>query len=58
MDEPLDTLDRKWRAACRVVIGQEVGPLKDYLEWLGTHIEQPKFRKSSFSGKRVAYANS
>lgn len=56
MGEPLDTLDRKWRAACRVVLGQEVGQLEDYLEWLGSHIAQPQFRKSSLSGKRTAYS--
>lgn len=56
MGELESVLDRKWRAACKVVLGQEVGPLADYWEWLGTHVEQPAYRKSSISGKKVAYA--
>lgn len=56
MSEPLDTLDRRWRAACRILFKQEVGPLSDFIPYLEGLIEPNAHRKSSISGKDVAYA--
>lgn len=56
MAEPLDTLDRRWRSACKILFKQEVGPLSDFLPYLEGLIEPNLHRKSSVSGKDVAYA--
>ncbi|MFA6489521.1 MAG: hypothetical protein WCT52_02465 [Candidatus Micrarchaeia archaeon] len=45
-------LDRKWRAACRVVLGGEVGSLDDYSEWLSGLNDKLTIRKTP-SGQSV-----
>jgi hypothetical protein len=56
MPEPLDTLDRRYRAACKVLFKQEVGPLSEFVPYLDGLIEPNMHRKSSISGKDVAYS--
>lgn len=55
MAEPLDTLDRRWRAACRILFRQEVGALSEFMPYLEELIAPNLYRKSSISGKEVAY---
>jgi len=46
-----DELDRKWKATCRVLLGQEVGELASFEKYLSRYVE-PIFEKKSFlSGK-------
>ncbi|VVB58824.1 Uncharacterised protein [Candidatus Anstonella stagnisolia] len=52
----MSVLDRRWRNACKVVFGQEVGALEQYMPWLEGMIAPNVMRKSSISGKEVAYA--
>jgi len=56
MSETLEILDKRWRNCCKVLFRQDIGPLSDYLPWLEGLIEPNTIRKSSVSGKEVAYA--
>ncbi|MFA5105764.1 MAG: hypothetical protein WC506_02270 [Candidatus Micrarchaeia archaeon] len=56
MSRALEILDKRWRAACEVVFKQEIGPLEDYAKWLEGLVIPNVIRKSSISGKEVAYA--
>ena len=49
-------LNRAWKSTCRSVLGQEIGKLKDFEEWLSEHKVEITKRKSSLTGKEVAYA--
>jgi len=46
-------LDRKWNATCRILLGQEVGALADFEEYLSIGIERMNMAQSSISGKDV-----
>ena len=46
-------LDRKWKATCRALLGQEVGPLLDFEKYLSIGIERMKKARSAISGKDV-----
>lgn len=56
MNRTLEVLDKRWRAACKVVFKEDVGPLGDYSGWLQGLAIPNTIRKSSVSGKDVAYA--
>ncbi len=49
-------LEKAWGAACRVILGGEVGQLEDYADWLMDGMEPIYLRRSSLSGNEVAYA--
>ena len=55
-DAVLDNLDRRWRNVCKVLFKEDIGPLSDYAAWLAKNNEPVAHRKSSLSGKDVAYA--
>ena len=57
MGEVLEVLDRRWRSACKIVFKEEIGPMADYVPWLRELIQPNIHRKSSVSGKDVAYTN-
>ena len=46
-------LGRKWKATCRALLGQEVGPLSDFEGYLSIGIEKMKKARSAISGKDV-----
>ena len=48
-----DTLNKSWKSTCKVLLGSEVGDLKDFEPWLEEYIHKPRFEKSAFSGKEV-----
>ncbi len=52
-----DVLDKAWKSTCRVVLGGEVGELKDYEGWLGEYLPPVGKRKSHVSGRDVTLAN-
>lgn len=56
MNELENVLEKRWRNACRVVFGQEVGGLGEHMPWLGGMVAQNMAKKSSISGKEVTYA--
>lgn len=49
-------LEKAWRDACTVVLGEEIGPMEEYAGWLGEHVEKPSERQSSRSAKRVVHS--
>jgi hypothetical protein len=58
MDEVLQRqLQKGWDATCRVLFGQEVGPLPDFLPYLSEFIPRQSARKSHISGKEVFLAS-
>ena len=50
-------LERKWAALNRVLFGQEVGRLAEFEDYLREFNEPVQHKKSTVSGKEVAYAN-
>jgi len=58
MDATLQkTLDKAWNSTCKVLLGQEIGPMSDYREWLEKYQLHGSKRKSSKSGKDVWFAS-
>ena len=58
MEDPAflnDTLDKRWRSICKVLLHQEVGPLSDFSAWLKENTVELAHRKSAISGKEVTY---
>jgi len=56
MDEPYETLNKRWASVCRALLGFEPGSLKDYVPWLCLYTEPNEFEKSSVSSQQVAFA--
>ncbi len=54
-DEPLETLERRWRAASSLIFKEDVGSLSQYLPWLLENTEPLIHRNSSLSGKPITY---
>ena len=50
-----ELLNRRWKATAKLIFGEEVGELKDYEEWLLSSNKTTFSRKSSLSGKEVAF---
>lgn len=47
-------LNKAWKATCRVVLGDEVGELKDYEGWLQRdYAEKPRIEISAITGKKT-----
>ena len=58
MENLLDAkLEKAWESACKVLLGQEIGPLSDYRDWLCKYQTKGTKRKSSVSGKDVWLAS-
>ncbi|VVB58515.1 Uncharacterised protein [Candidatus Anstonella stagnisolia] len=53
-----EELNRKWKSTCRVLLGEEIGELSEYREYLCElgYSEPLIHRKSSVSGKEITYA--
>jgi hypothetical protein len=51
--QPYDQLNKAWKDTCRIVLGGEVGELKDYAEWLQQYLPEIGKRKSHVSDKPV-----
>lgn len=49
-------LNKAWKSTCRILLGDEVGELKDYEEWLREYFPAISKRKSHVSKKEVAIA--
>ncbi len=55
MNEPLDSLEKRWESTCRLVLGAEIGPMRDYGAWVSQWADRVYYSKSAFSGKQVAF---
>ena len=51
------SLDKRWRASCRLLLGAEVGSLDEYSGWLARDYEPLSLHKSSASGKDVPFVS-
>jgi len=49
-------LNKAWKSTCKVVLGEEIGELKDYEEWLREYYPSGKTEKSHISNKDVIFA--
>ncbi len=56
-DELYGKLDTGWRTTCKIVLGQDIGELKDYEEWLLKNVPRPTIKNSIISGKNVLCYN-
>ncbi|MFH1222646.1 MAG: hypothetical protein V1492_06205 [Candidatus Micrarchaeota archaeon] len=48
-----DVMNKEWKSTCRILLGGEIGELKDYEEWLQHYKTPMRMEKSSISGKQV-----
>jgi hypothetical protein len=48
-------IEKKWADTCRVLLGEEIGPINDYAKWL-SKMTEPISRHKSISGKEVISA--
>lgn len=54
MDQKLyDILNKDWRTVTRILLGEEIGELKEYEEWLTSFFPRVGRKKSYLSGKDV-----
>jgi len=49
-----NVLNKAWKSTCKILLGDEVGELKDFEEWVGEYMPPIGKRKSYLSGKDVA----
>jgi len=57
MDQALyNELNKAWKSTCRILLGEEIGELREYEPWLKGYLPQIKLRKSHLSGKEVTLA--
>ena len=49
-------LNKAWKSTCRILLGEEIGELKEYEEWLKEYMPVIGKRKSHISGKDVTVA--
>ena len=52
--EAYERLDRQWKSTCKLILGIEPGGLKDYGDWLSSHMRQIKAVKSQ-DGQELMY---
>ncbi len=52
----VDQLDKSFRSACKILLGQEIGALSEYEKSLARYLQPMNSTKSSASGKRVYYS--
>ncbi|MFA6531068.1 MAG: hypothetical protein WCT31_05015, partial [Candidatus Micrarchaeia archaeon] len=48
-----ENLNERWKLACRILLGKEVGELSSYKNWLSEGLEPMEVRTSTHSGKNV-----
>jgi hypothetical protein len=48
-----ETLNKAWKSTCRTVLGDEIGELEDYGDWLKEHMDPFTVKKSCVSGSDV-----
>ena len=48
-------LNKRWKAACRIVLGGEVGELREFEGWLDSANEPMEHLPSSISGKEISF---
>ena len=48
-----EELNRKWKSTCRILLGEEVGELEEFREWLRDYTGPRRIEKSAKSGKPV-----
>jgi hypothetical protein len=50
-----DQLNKAWKSTCKILLGEEIGDLKDYEEWLKEYLPVLGKRKSHMSGKEATF---
>ncbi|MEW5997102.1 MAG: hypothetical protein AB1657_05960 [Candidatus Micrarchaeota archaeon] len=53
---PYDILNKGWKATCKILLGEEIGELSDYREWLSEFLPPTGKTHSHLSGKEVTLA--
>ena len=51
-----DSLNKTWKTTTKILLGQEIGELTEFEEWLSYYSPKPANRESSVSGKNVTLA--
>jgi hypothetical protein len=49
-----ETLNKAWKATSRVLLGQELGELREYEKWMAEYAASPRIEKSCLAGKEVS----
>lgn len=48
-----ESIRKSWKATCKIILGDEIGELEDYEEWLLRYVDPLGYKKSALSGKEV-----
>lgn len=48
-----EELNKAWKSTCRIILGEEIGELKEYEEWLLEYTGRLRVEKSAVSGRDV-----
>ncbi|MDD5172393.1 MAG: hypothetical protein PHF60_05150 [Candidatus ainarchaeum sp.] len=56
-DMALTHLDRAWKSTCKIVLGDEIGDLLEYRDYLKRYTDPMEVRKSSLSGVDVTISS-
>ncbi|MEW5997103.1 MAG: hypothetical protein AB1657_05965 [Candidatus Micrarchaeota archaeon] len=51
-----EALNRSWKSLCRLLLGEEIGEMKEYEKWLTQYLEPMRVERSAISGKDVYVA--
>ncbi len=51
------TLDKSWKSTCKIILGREIGELKEYTDWLNDYYHPFGIRKSCVSGENVVLSD-
>ncbi|MBI5228067.1 hypothetical protein HY988_05750 [Candidatus Micrarchaeota archaeon] len=51
--EVYSQLNKEWKTTCRILLGEEIGELNDYEEWLNEYKPKAGKRNSAISGNKV-----
>jgi hypothetical protein len=51
--ETYRALNKAWKSATKVILGEELGELIDYEKWLSEYAETPRVEASSLGGGEV-----
>ena len=54
--EVYEKVNTAWKDTCRVLLGEEIGELNEYKDWLQDYAGVPRKEKSTISEKQVTFS--
>ncbi|MEM2137799.1 MAG: hypothetical protein QW568_01810 [Candidatus Anstonellaceae archaeon] len=51
---PMHEIEKAWKSACRVLLGEEIGGMEEYEGYLLKHLEPTDVKRSAISGRKIS----